>query len=213
MNRSHLLEQARMVAGEIPGYDYGSPALSKSPVSLKELELLKQSAGFTKEDEQWLRVAGELLADQTKELVGKWREVIAQHPHLSRYSKRLDGEKDQHYSESSGLRFEQWVLDTCLRPYDQDWLNYQHEMALRHTSIKKNKTDHAQSVPTIHLRHIIAFGAVITDPNILKPLLVRKNHSGFEAERMHRAWSKSIWLQMALWTEPYTDPQLAVGEW
>jgi hypothetical protein len=28
------------------------------------------------------------------------------------------------------------VLDTCFRRNDQDWLNYQQEMALRHTSVK-----------------------------------------------------------------------------
>jgi NAD(P)-dependent dehydrogenase (short-subunit alcohol dehydrogenase family) len=33
------------------------------------------------------------------------------------------------------------VLDTCLRPYDQDWINYQQEIALRYTSLKKNKID------------------------------------------------------------------------
>ena len=100
-----------------------------------------------------------------------------------------------------------------MRPYDQDWLDYQQEMALRHTSVKKNTTDNAQSVPTIHLRHIIAFGAVITDPNILKPLLAKSGHGTAEVDRMHQAWSKSIWLQMALWTEPYTNPQLAPHEW
>jgi len=153
MNRSQTIERVRMVADEIPGYDYGSPSTAKSPITLQEFEALKQSATFTKEDEHWLRVAGETLADQTKELVGKWRDIIAKHPHLARYSQRQDGQKDQHYSETSGLRFQQWVLDTCLRPYDQDWLDYQQEMALRHTSVKKNKTDDAQSVPTIHLSH------------------------------------------------------------
>ena len=165
------MEKTGMVADQIPGYDYGSPNVARSPIGEQEFEALKQSAGFTEDDEHWLRVAGETLADQTKELVGKWREVIAKHPHLARYSLRLDGQKDWHYSERSGLRFQQWVLDTCFRPYDQDWLNYQQEMALRHTSLKKNKTDNAQSAPTIHLRHIVAFGAVMTDPDIMKPFL------------------------------------------
>ena len=127
MNQSQTIERVRMVADEIPGYDYGSPSTAKSPITLQEFEALKQSATFTKEDEHWLRVAGETLVDQTKELVGKWRDIIAKHPHLARYSQRQDGQKDQHYSETSGLRFQQWVLDTCLRPYDQDWLDYQQE--------------------------------------------------------------------------------------
>lgn len=108
---------------------------------------------------------------------------------------------------------QQWILDTCFRPYDQDWLNYQQEMALRHTSLKKNKTDHVQSAPTIHLRHIVAFCAVLTDPTILKPFLLAKGNDALDVDKMHQAWTKSIWLQMALWTEPYTDSKLAPNEW
>jgi hypothetical protein len=96
---------------------------------------------------------------------------------------------------------------------DQDWLNYQQEMALRHTSLKMNKTDHVDSAPTIHLRHIIAFNAVMGDSNILKPFLAAKGHSADQVEKMHQAWVKSLWLQAALWTEPYTDTWLAPNEW
>src|SRR5438477_11068285 len=213
MNRSQTMERGRMVADEIPGYDYGSPSTAKSPITLQEFEALKQSATFTKEDEHWLRVAGETLVDQTKELVGKWRDIIAKHPHLARYSQRTDGQKDAHYSETSGLRFQQWVLDTCLRPYDQDWLNYQQEIALRHTSVKKNKTDNAQSAPTIHLRDVVAFTGVINDPNIIKPFLSTKGHSATDVDKMYQAWCKSVLLQVALWTEPYTNSQVAPNEW
>ena len=204
MSRSQTAERIRMVAEEISGYDYGSPSATRSPI---------KGAGFTAEDERWLRVAGDILTGQTKELVGRWRDVIAAQPHLMRYALNTEGQKDSRYSERSGLRFEQWVLDTCLRPYDQDWLNYQQEIALRHTSLKKNKTDSVQSAPTIHLRYIIAFAAVVTDPEILKPFLAKKGHSTADVEKMLRAWSKSLWLQVALWTEPYTDTRLAPNEW
>src|SRR5438270_2664427 len=195
MSKSQTMERVKMVADDIPGYNYGSASVAKSPITTKELERLKQSAGFTSEDERWLRVAGEALADQTKALVEKWRAVIAAHPHLARYSQRPDGQKDAHYSETSGLRFQQWVLDTCLRPYDRDWLNYQQEIALRHTSVKKNKTDNAQSAPTIHLRDVVAFTGVINDPNIIKPFLAAKGHSAEDVDKMHQAWCKSLLLQ------------------
>lgn len=200
-------------ATEIPDYDYGSSRVAQSPITVQELEQLKQSTGFTKEDERWLHEAGHVLEDQTKELVEKWRAVIAAHPHLARYSLRTDGEKDPRYSEQSGRRFQQWVLDTCLRPYDQDWLNYQQEIALRHTSVKKNKTDNTESVPTIHLRDVVAFAAVINDPNIIKPVLAAKGHSAADVERMHQAWCRSVLLQVALWTEPYTNSEVAANEW
>lgn len=201
------------IANDIPGYDYGSPSAARSSISVSELELLQQSAGFTENDRHWLRTMGEILDGRTKELVDKWREAIAAHPHLVQYSRRPDGSSDPQYSERSGLRFQQWVLDTCLRPWDQDWLNYQQEMALRHTSLKKNRTDQTQSAPTIHLRHIIAFSAVIGDPEILKPFLAGSGRSAAEIDKMIRAWSKSLWLQAALWSEPYTNPKLAAGQW
>jgi len=129
------------IAEEIPGYSYGLSDVARSPISLKQLEQLKQSAGFTSEDERYLRMAGELLADQTKAVVDTWRGVIARTPHLARHSKDADGQAIPRYSERSGMRFQQWILDTCFRPYDQDWLNYQQEIALRHISAKKNATD------------------------------------------------------------------------
>jgi len=213
MDRSQPIEKPAMVADNIPGYDYGSSTAAKSPITVEALEQLRQSAGFTPEDERWLRTAGDVLKQQTKPLVEKWRAAISAHPHLARYALRLDGEKDPHYSEASGLRFQQWVLDTCFRPYDQEWLNYQQEIALRHTSIKKNKTDNVQSAPTIHLRDIIAFTAVITDPDIIKPFLAAKRHSSSDFDRMYQAWRRSISLQVALWTEPYTNSRIAPDEW
>ena len=201
------------VAENIPGYTYGQAGVAKSPITTEDLKLLKQSVGMTEEDERYLRVAGEALADQTAELVGRWRAIIAAHPHLARYSKRLDGQTDPHYSQNSGLRFQQWILDTCLRPYDQEWLNYQQEIALRHTSVKKNKTDGVESVDHIPLRYVVTFAAVINDADILKPLLAAKGHSRSEVDRMHQAWCKSVQLQMALWAEPYTDTKFAPDEW
>jgi len=214
MRRSQSVENSAMVAAEILGYDYGSSQVQKSPVTLEEFEQLKRDANFTDDDVHWLRLAGNVLQDQAPALAGKWRDIIATLPHLAIYWQRPAGKKDAQYAETSGLRLQQWILDTCRRPYDQDWLNYQQEIALRHSSVKKNQTDHAQiASPTIHLRHIIAFCAVITDATIMKPFLAAKGHDAVDVDRMHQAWTKSIWVQIALWTEPYTNTRLAPNEW
>src|SRR5581483_9624718 len=97
MNRSQTLERHARLAEDIPGYNYGSPNVAKSPISMQEFDLLKQTAGFTAEDEHWLRIAGGVLESQTKELVGKWRDAISAHPHLAKYSLRVDGQKDSRY--------------------------------------------------------------------------------------------------------------------
>jgi hypothetical protein len=201
----------RTVAEKIPAYTYGSADATESPISITELEQLKQSVGFTNEDEKYLKLAGEVLTDQTKELVDTWRGVIAKAPHLAKHSRDPNGKPIARYSENSGLRFQQWILDTCFRPYDQDWLNYQQEIALRHTGLKKNKADGVESTPYIPLRDVIAFTAVINDT--IKPFLANKGNSSEEVEKMHRAWCKSLLLQVALWTQPYTDTKLAPNQW
>lgn len=203
-------QQARKVAFDIPGYTYGTLEVERSPLSLQDLEFLKKSVDFKSEDEEYLRRAGEILADQTDELVKTWRAVIAANPHLAQYSLDTDGKPDPHYSAGSGLRFRQWILDTCFRAYDQDWLNYQREIGLRHTSLKKNQTDHVESAPYIPLRYVVAFAAVINDT--IKPFLAAKSPSAEETEKMHRAWCKSVQLQIALWTEPYMGNNLS-KEW
>ena len=200
-----------MVSTHIPGYTYGTEAVAPSPVSPRELEILKVAAGFTEEDERYLRLAGTVLADQTEALAACWRGILAADPHLAQYSLGPDGRPDPHYAGASGLRLQQWILDTCLRPYDQDWLNYQQEIALRHTSVKKNKTDGVASAPSIPLRYILAFSAVINET--IRPFLAARGHTAIEVAHMHHAWCASVQLQMALWSAPYTDTTLAPNEW
>jgi hypothetical protein len=80
---------------------------------------------------------------------------------------------------------------------------------LRHTSLKKNKVDGVRSTPYVPLRDIIAFTAVMNET--IKPYLAAKGHSVEEVDKMHRAWCKSLQLQVALWTRPYTNSGLE--EW
>jgi hypothetical protein len=188
----------------IPGYSYGSPEVSPSTTSMRELEDLKTAAGFTAETERSLRLAGEVLADQTEKIVSQWRSgIIASIPHLARHSRTPEGEPNPSYLQQSNLRFQQWILDTCLRPYDQEWLNYQQEIALRHTTAKKNQTDHVRSTPYVPLSDIIAFVAVMNET--IKPYLAAKGHAPEEVEKMHSAWCKSLQLQLALWVKPFME--------
>lgn len=197
---------------EIPGYSYGLAEVARSAVSLNELAELKISAGFTDDDERYLRLAGEILGDQTEQIVHHWRNsIIASIPSLARHSRTPDGEAIPAYLERSNARFCQWILDTCLRPYDQDWINYQQEIALRHTSFKKNEVDGVRSSPYVPMRDVIAFTGVMNET--IKPYLAAKGNSADEVEKMHTAWCKAIQLQMALWIGPYADARQAPKEW
>jgi hypothetical protein len=202
----------RKVADEIPAYTYGTADVTASPVSLDELEKLKVSARFTVEDEQFLRLAGQVLAGQTHQIVAHWRSgIIASIPNLARHSRTPEGDAIPEYLAQSNLRFEQWILDTCFRPYDQDWLNYQQEIALRHTSLKKNQADGVRSTAYVPFRDIVAFVAVMNDT--IKPYLAAKGNTEEEVEGMHLAWCKSLQMQIALWSKPYLDLAKTGNEW
>jgi hypothetical protein len=202
----------RKVADQIPAYTYGSSEVLLSPVSLDELGMLKASAGFKAEDEQLLRLAGQVLASQTNQIVNHWRSgIIAGIAHLARHSRTPEGDAIPEYLAQSNLRFEQWILDTCLRPYDQDWLNYQQEIALRHTSVKKNQADGVRSTAYVPFHDIVAFIAVMNET--IRPYLAARGNTEEEVEGMHRAWCKSLQMQIALWSKPYLDVAKTSNEW
>jgi hypothetical protein len=73
------------MAETIHGYTYGTEQVTKSPVSLDDLALLKAATMFTDEDERYLRMAGEVLADQIDEILDLWYGWVGSHPHLVHY--------------------------------------------------------------------------------------------------------------------------------
>jgi Protoglobin len=201
----------KMVADAIPGYAFGDSKVPRSPVSIAEFEQLKASVGWTPEDEHFRKMAGDTLSDQVRSVVEHWRNsIIASIPHLARHSRSLDGEKLPEYLARSNLRFEQWILDTCFRPYDQAWLDYQNEVAVRHMSPRKNQTDNVVSTPYVPLRDIVAFTAVMNDT--IRPYLAAKGNSPAEVQSMHATWKRSVQLQLALWTNPYMSRK-TMNEW
>lgn len=56
-----------MTAATIPGYDYGTEQVARSPLSIADFELLKQAVLFGPDDERYLRMAGDVLADQIED--------------------------------------------------------------------------------------------------------------------------------------------------
>jgi len=64
----------------IPGYTYGTDGAATSPLSLQDLERLKEAVWLTLEDKQALREAAEILADQADDMVTAWRaRLLAPH--------------------------------------------------------------------------------------------------------------------------------------
>jgi hypothetical protein len=190
-----------MMVQEIPGYTYGTTAVAASPLSLDDFEKLKATVLFSEEDEHYLRLAGEVLGPQTDEILDLWYGFVGSHPHLLYYFTDGAGHALSDYLAAVRQRFGQWIRDLCERPYDQQWLDYQHEIALRHFTTKKNKTDGAASVPIIHARYLLAFIYPITAT--IRQFLTAGGHDEAEVDKMYHAWFKAVVLTVTLWSVPY----------
>ena len=166
----------------------------------------KAAAGFADEDRKYLQMAGEVLADQTRAIVRHWRRAIS--VGISNLAQHEGGAIPE-YLAKSNLRFEQWILETCLRPYDQDWLDYQEEIALRQSPARKKRVHATRSGDYVPLSEAIAFTTAMNDT--IKPYLGVKGHSEEQVERMHQAWCKSVQMQLALWARAYMTPSR--NEW
>ena len=188
----------------IHGYTYGS-GLTPSPVSLAELDLLKQTVLWAEDDTAALRQAGAVLGDQIDRVLDVWYGYVGAHPHLVKLFNGPDGRPSGDYLDAVRLRFGQWIRDLCSREWDTDWLAYQNEIAQRHVSTL-GKTDAVESSEThVAQRYLIAFVFPITAT--VRDFLAATGCPAKEVDAMHTAWFKAVTLTVVLWSQPY-NPRL-----
>jgi hypothetical protein len=186
----------------IPGYTYGTGAVPRSPVTLADFELMKKSVLFGDEDVKYLRLSHDVLKDQVEAILDVWYGFVGSNPHLlASFTSTSDGKPLGDYLGAVRKRFGQWILDTARAEYDQKWLDYQHEIGLRHHRTKKNRTDGVRSTDHVPFRDLFLLVFPVTFT--LKPFLGKKGHSPEEIEKMYAAWVKSCLLQVTLWSHPY----------
>jgi hypothetical protein len=189
----------------IPGYDYGTPRSAVSPVSEDELSQIEESAGWTAEDASVLARHAELFRAKAEGMVDSWRAVIGSQPHLFRSFVRPDGTADDEYRARVKRRFVQWVVDVALRPHDREWLNYQHEIGLRHTPAKKNRTDGADTPPVVPFRYLLGFVPVVLP---IRRFFADTIQDEAELKRLEEAWTKAVILHVTLWSRAYVSDDL-----
>jgi Protoglobin len=184
------------------GYTYGTKQVAKSPFTLEDLKLLEQSMLFTDDDIKYLKMSHDILKDQTNEILDVWYGFVGGTPQLLYFfGNKTTGKPEGEYLAKVRERFGMWILQTAELNYDQNWLNYQYEIGLRHYTTKKNKTDKATAVPVVNYRYIPALTIPVT--TTLKPFLAKKGASAEDVEKMYNAWVKSVLMQAILWGQPY----------
>ena len=204
MSESKLLDEREV--DSTPGYNYGRSDVPHSPVSLQELRQIEATVGWEEEDAKILQAHGEIFRKHAEEMVTAWRAVIGAQPHLAKWFAGADGKPDDSYKARVKQRFVQWVLDTCFRPHDQDWLDYQEEIGLRHTPELKNRADGVDTPPFVPLRYLIAFAPVVEITT--RRFFVEAGVRGEELQKLQDTWSKAVQLQIALWSRPYAKEGL-----
>lgn len=138
--------------------------------------------------------------------VDGWRAIIGGHEYLAKWFFGPDGKPDDTYKAAVKPRFVQWVVDLCTKPFDQAWLDHQHEIGLRHAPKKKDATDSRQTPPLVPLRYLIAF--VVPVLSAVQNYLRNGAVSPREAESMQIAWTKAVILSVTLWSAPYAKEGL-----
>jgi hypothetical protein len=186
----------------IPGYAYGTSAVPRSPVTLADFEMMKKSVLFGDDDVKYLRLSHDIVKDQVEAILDVWYGFVGATPHLlASFTRQTDGTPLSDYLGAVRKRFGRWILDTARAEYDQQWLDYQHEIGLRHHRTKKNRTDGAPSTAIVPFRDLFLLIFPVTFT--LKPFLAKQGHAADDVERMHAAWVKSCLLQVTLWSHPY----------
>ncbi len=191
-----------MSTAGIPGYTSHTAAVGPSPISLAEFNQMQRSALFGPDDVAALRMSLPVITGHIEAILDVWYGFVASQPHLlASFSSRRDSQPIGDYLAAVRRRFGQWILDTARAEYDQKWLDYQHEIGLRHHRSGKNRTDGAESTAIVPFRDLFALVYPITFT--LRPFLARGGHSSEDVDRMHAAWVKICLLQVTLWSHAY----------
>ncbi len=186
----------------VPGYTHGTSAVTRSPITMAEFARMKQTVLFDESDVAALRLSHDVVKDEVEAILDVWYGFVGKTPHLlASFSSKADNKPLPEYLSAVRKRFGQWILDTSRANYDEAWLDYQHEIGLRHHRTKKNTTDGAAASAIVPFRDL--FGLILPIALTLKPFLSKKGHSAEVVERMHTAWVKSCLLQVTLWSHAY----------
>ena len=138
-------------------------------------------------------------------MVDAWRAVIGSQSHLSHWFVKPDGTSDDDYKASVKRRFVQWVVDVAVRPHDQEWLNYQYEIGLRHTPARKNKTDGAHTPQVVPFRYLLGFVPVVLP---IRRFFLGAIQDEAELKRLEDAWTRAVMLHITLWSQAYIAQDL-----
>jgi Protoglobin. len=192
----------------IPGYIYGKPEVPKAPLTKKDFELLLDSVLWTKEDEENRELLGEIIKENMKEILDKIVSYFGSKEYLIYYFKDRQAQTTiTEYVNNTVDRLAQWLLDICYKPLDENFINYNYLIGIRHTYEGKGKADNVSTVEHIPARYMVTCLFPITV--VLKDFIARKVEDPVLTDRLYNTWFKLQVITTALFLIPYTKE----GRW
>ncbi|SEW18469.1 protoglobin domain-containing protein [Chitinophaga arvensicola] len=170
-----------------------------SSLDAQTLVRLKRMLLFTNEDEQYLIMAGNILAAHTEDILDTWYHAILKNNYLAHYFTR-DGAPDMEYLQSLRPQFRKWIRALCTRQEGQSWWQFEKRIAAQ---VRPEADNDMEPLPLVYLRYLSSFIYPITEAG--RPYLNTHGHPSTDVERMQQAWFKAVSFSVLLWV--YPSPQ------
>ncbi len=188
---------------QIKGYVYGKAEVPKAPISKEELKLLLDSALWTQEDEENRKIIGEVIKENMSDMLNQIVSYFGSRDYLIYYFKDERGETTEtEYVNNTVDRLAQWLLDICFRPIDENFVNYQYLIGIRHTFDGKGKADNVKTIPHIPMRYMITCIFPVTA--VIRSFLERKFDDPKIVEKLYDTWFKLQVITTAFFCAHYT---------
>lgn len=178
------------------GFAYGD--VRPSPVGMAELDQLLSTVLWSADDTAALRMAGRVMDGQVDEIVDLWWAFVGSHPQLVRaFGAERWRATDGLESVRDGVG--EWIRALCTCEWDQEWLDYQHEIVRRH--VDHDTPDAPWGLHHVPLRYLIALVVPIT--TTVAGVLEASGAERGDIAAMRTAWFKAVTLTVALWAQPH----------
>jgi hypothetical protein len=183
-------------------FDTAGAENSESSLDAQTLFQLKRMLLFTNEDEQYLMMAGNILAAHTEDILDRWYEYILKNNYLAGYFTR-DGKPDLAYLQSLRPEFRKWINNLCTREEGTRWWLFE-----EHIAAELEQTNHSEpgSLPVIFLRYLTTFIYPVSEA--VRTFLNGHGYPESDVERMQQAWFKAISFSVLLWIYPQSRSPL-----
>ncbi|WP_212001282.1 protoglobin domain-containing protein [Chitinophaga sp. HK235] len=174
------------------------PEPQTTSIDAQVLIKIKRMMLFTHEDEQYLTLAGEILAPHAEEILNRWYERIVKNNYLAHYF-TSSGAPDLSYLHSIRPHFREWITGLCKRSESSRWWEFEEKIA-RQLQLRKVPLDDLHPLSPVFLRYMTTFVFPVSEAG--RHFLNDTGYSPEEIEAMHQAWFKAVSLSALLWVYP-----------